>query len=376
MKCKQLMLALFAALCAGAAQAQGGPGMAPPPPPDVSFIEVQPRTVPLTFSFVGLTAPSKTVEVRARVRGFIESRDFTEGAFVETGAQLFTIDPRQYEADRQVALAQVEQADARLKLAEQDLKRLGEVSVPGAVAGTDIDRQQAERANAAAALRLAKASLARADLELSFTKVNAPLAGFIGKAQKELGALVDEGQNSLLATVQQVDPLYVSVRVSERDFLDWRSAEAAGTQGLSGDAPYMLLTFEDGSTWDAQGKLNFEGAALDPQTGSVEIRAEFPNPGRKVKPGQFVRAALQGWQRSGALVVPQRAVGQAPQGTYVYVVGAENKAEMRMITPGPWTGNDWIIEQGLNIGDRVIVDGTVKVMPGHAVNPTPHTETK
>lgn len=368
---KQYVSLLLCFAIAGVCAAQGGPGMAPPPPPEVSFVEVQPRTVPLTFSFVGITAPSKTVEVRARVRGFIESRDFDEGAYVEAGKPLFTIDARPYEADKQVALAQVEQAESRLKLAEQELKRLGAVEVPGAVAGTDIDRQQAERASASASLRLAKANLAKAELELSYTKVSSPLAGFIGKAQKELGALVDEGQNSLLATVQQVDPIYVSVNVSEREFLAWRAAEAAGTQGLEGDAPAMELTFEDGSAWPGQGKLNFEAAALDVATGSVEIRAEFANPDRKIKPGQFVKAALRGWQRSGALAIPQRAVGQAPQGTYVYVIAAENKAEMRMITPGPWTGNDWIIEKGLSAGEHVIVDGTVKVRPGIVVNPAP-----
>ncbi len=371
---KQYVCLLLAVAGAFAGHAQGGPGMAPPPPAEVTFVEVQPQTVPLTFSFVGVTAASKTVEVRARVRGFIESRDFTEGAYVESGAKLFTIDSRSYEADRQVALAQVEQAESRLKLAEQELKRLGAVEVPGAVAGTDIDRQQAERANAAASLRLAKANLAKAELELSYTTVDAPLAGYIGKAEKELGALVDEGQNSLLATVQQVDPIYVSVRVSERDFLSWRSAEAAGTQGLAGAEPYMELTFEDGSVLPVQGKLNFEAAALDTATGSVEIRAEFANADRKVKPGQFVKAALRGWQRSGALAIPQRAVGQAPQGTYVYVLAAENKAEMRMVTPGPWTGLDWIIEEGLAAGDRVLVDGIVKVMPGAVVNPTPHAK--
>jgi len=368
---KHFVFTLLVVATTSAGFAQNGPGMAPPPPPEVTFVEVQPRTVPLSFSYVGVTAASKTVEVRARVRGFIESRDFVEGAYVEAGAPLFVIDPGTYEADRQVTLAQVEQAESRLKLAEQELKRLGAVEVPGAVAGTDIDRQQAERASAAASLRLAKANMAKAELELSYTKVTAPLAGYIGKAEKELGALVDEGQNSLLASVQQVDPIYVSVRVSERDFLTWRAAEAAGTQGLEGTAPYMELTFEDGSVWPGQGTLNFEAAALDITTGSVELRAEFENAERKIKPGQFVKAALRGWQRNAALAIPQRAVGQAPQGTFVYVIADENKAEMRMITPGPWTGTDWIIEQGLAPGDKVIVDGTVKVHPGVIVNPTP-----
>lgn len=353
-----------------AAMAQGGPGMAPPPPPEVNVTAVQPRTVPLTFSYVGVTTASKTVEVRSRVRGFIESRDFEEGAYVKPDTLLYTIEKESFAADREVALAQVEQAEARLKLAEQELKRLGAVAVPGAVAGTDIDRQQAERANAAAAVRLAKAELAKANLQLSYTRVTAPLEGYIGKAQKELGALVDESQNSLLASVQQVDPIFVSVRVSEREFLAWRAAEAAGTQGLAdGEKPYMELTFEDGSVLAEHGTLNYESAALDPSTATVELRGQFANPDHKIKPGQFVKVALRGWVRNNAIAVPQRAVGQAPIGSYVYVVADGEKAEMRPIIPGPWTGQDWIIEKGLAPGDRVITEGVAKVHPGIVVKP-------
>lgn len=363
-------VALVVVLSVVRVSAQGGPGMPAPPPPEVFTSEVQPRTVPVTFSFVGVTSASKTVEVRARVQGFIESRDFEEGALVTAGETLFTIDKRSFEADQQVAQAQVMQAQARLKLAEQDLQRLNSVKVEGAVASTDVDRQQAERANATAALRLANAMAAKADLELSYTTVTAPLAGYIGKAQKEIGALVDSTQNSLLAVVQQVDPIYVSVRVSEREFLGWRSAEAEGTQGVEASGTYMELTFEDGSVYPEHGEMNFESAAVDTNTGTVELRGQFANPERKIKPGQFVKAALRGWVRKNALTVPQRAVSQAPLGSFVYVVGAENKAEMRVIKPGPWTGEDWIIESGLTAGEKIVVEGLTKVQPGIVVKPS------
>lgn len=351
-----------------AAPAQGGAGMAPPPPPEVAVLEVQPSTVPLTFTYVGITAASKVVEVRSRVRGFIESRDFEEGALVKPGDLLFHIERESFEADRDVALAQVEQSQARLCLAEQELKRLASVKVSGAVAATDIDRQQAEKTGAAASLRLAKANLAKAELQLSYTTVNAPITGYIGKAQKELGALVDESQNSLLATVRQVDPLYVSVRVSEREFLAWRAAEAAGTQGQA-ETPYMELQFEDGSIFPAHGTLNYESATVTPETGTVELRGEFPNPDYKVKPGQFVKASLRGWVRNNALTVPQRSVSQSPMGSYVYVVDKDTKAEMRPITPGPWTGDNWIVEKGLSPGEKIIVEGLPKVIPGNPVKP-------
>lgn len=345
------------------------PGMAPPPPPEVIVSTVKAESLPISYSFVGLTAPSKTVEVRARVQGFVETRDFEEGALVAKDDLLFTIDRLPFEADLDIAKAQVQQAEARVRLAEQETKRLKSVEVPGAVAGSDVDRQEADLAGATASLRLAKATQAKAELELGYTRVKSPITGFVAKAEKEIGSLVDAGQSSLLTQVQQMDPFYVSVRVSEREFLSLRAAEASGAQALANQAPFMEISFADGTVYAEHGALNFESAALNTETGTVELRASFANPKNKIKAGQFVNATLRGWVRDGAIVVAQRAVSQSPQGAFVYVVAAENKAEMRVVEPGAWVGENWIIENGLNAGDRVIVDGLMKVRPGIVVVP-------
>lgn len=339
------------------------------PPPQVELTTVEATSVPIVYEYVGMTEASKVVEVRARVQGFLETRDFEEGDFVGEGTRLFTIDPRSLKADREIALAHVEQAKARLELAQREVKRLQSVRVPGAVAETDLDVKLAEETNASAALRLAEAQLAKAELELGYTSVEAPLTGFIGKALKDIGSLVDPGQNSLLAVMQQVDPLYVSFHVSESDYLEWRRSVEAGELVLANgqDAPYLEIVFLNGTVYEHRGKIDFADVGVDVSTGTVGLRGTFENPDRKLKPGQFVKVHIKGWQRPNSLAIPQRAVSQSPQGPYVFVVGADNIAQHRAVTLGPWAGQDWIILEGLEPGERVIVEGLTKVMPGMPV---------
>lgn len=362
-------LSLLIGFASLGAQAQGPGG--PPPPPRVVVAPVEARTVPVTFDYPGVTEASKVVEIRARVQGFIETRDFEEGALVKKGKRLFTIDPRPFEADRQIALAQVEQAESRLRLAEQDVKRLKSVTEPGAVAAADIDQKVAEQANAAAAVRLAKANLAKADLQLSYTKVDAPLTGLIGKAEKEIGSLVDAAQNSLLTTLQVVDPLYVSFNVPETEYLarerDRKSGALVSEAGLS--EPYLEVALPDGTVYPERGVIDFVNVEADVQTGTVELRATLKNADRTLKPGQFVKVRVKGLQRPNVLTVPQRAVSQSPGGPFVYVVGDDNKADLRNVKVGEWVGQDWEVKEGLKAGERVIVEGLTKVQPGVAVAP-------
>ncbi|GMV92661.1 MAG: hypothetical protein AMXMBFR82_24390 [Candidatus Hydrogenedentota bacterium] len=335
---------------------------------------VQPETVPVAYEFVGVTEASKLVEVRARIQGFLETRDFDEGAYIEQGAKLFTIDPRSFQADQQIAVARVEQAETRLNLAGQEVERLRSVKVPGAIAETDLDQALAEQADAAASLRLAKAQLAKAELELSYTTVEAPLTGFIGKAEKEIGSLVDASANSLLTVMRQVDPIYVSFQVSEREYLRYerevRDNEIVLAEGI--DAPYLEVTLLDGSVYPEKGVIDFESAAID-KTGTVELRATLPNADKHLKAGQFVKVHIRGYVRPDTLTVPQRAVSQSPQGSYVYRVDDSNTAQFQIIEPGPWAADDWIVFNGLTAGDRVVVEGLVKVQPGITVNPVPYT---
>lgn len=363
-----LYVSLLALARAIGAQPPGGD----PPPPTVGVVTVETQTLPVNFDYIGVTEASKTVEVRSRVRGFIESRDFDEGAFVTADERLFTIDPRSFRADLDIALAQVEQAEARLNLAEQEVRRLRSVTEPGAIAQSDLDQRVAEQANAAAALRLARAQHAKAELELSYTTVQSPLTGYVGKALKEIGSFVDESQNSLLAMVWQVDPIYLSFQISEREYLDFKTRTERGDLLLgNGEPPYVEMTLLDGATLEQRGELDFESAVVNVTTGTVEMRAVFENPESRLKPGQFVTARLKGWARPATLAVPQRAVSQSPQGAYLYVVDAEDKAEFRLIKPGPWSGDLWVVESGLSPGERVIVDGLIKVQPGIKVIPRP-----
>ena len=343
-----------------------------PPPPEVTYITIAPKSMPVSFEFVGVTEASKMVEVRSRVRGFLESRDFQEGALIEQGTLLYHIDPRPFEADLQIAKARVAQAQAALSLAQKEVNRMESVKVPGAIAQSDLDKQQAEEINATASLNLAKAELAKAELELGYTRIDAPLTGYVGKTQKEIGSLVDEGANGFLTTMLQVDPIYVSYQMTERDYLNWRKLAAEGGYQLDGhNNPYLEITLLDGTEYPPQGKIDFENTAIDIATGSVEMRATFDNINRQLKPGQFVRAHMRGYIRPNVIAIPQRAVSQSPQGAYVYVVKDDNTAELRIIEPGDWSGSEWIIESGLEAGEKVVLDGFIKVQPGIVVVPSP-----
>lgn len=368
----KLCLLVLSALVTNASLAQPG---GPPPPPEVTFVVVEPRAVPVSFDFVGVTEASKVVEVRARVRGFLETREFEEGALIEEGTRLFQIDPRPFEADTQIAKARVAQAETRLKLAEKEVARLKSITVPGAIAQSDLDKQMAEQSDAAAALNLAKAELAKAELELGYTNVKAPLTGFIGKAEKEIGSFVDEGANGLLTVMRQVDPIYVSYTMTEAEYLNWRKLAADGGYVLDGiNNPYLEITLIDGTEYPPKGKIDFEDTAIDITTGSVDLRATFENIDKALKPGQFVRAHMRGYVRPDTIAIPQRAVSESPQGSYVYVIGEGNKAELRIVKPGQWVGTEWIIESGLATGEKVVVDGIIKVQPGVEVNPSPAAE--
>ena len=369
MRLLKMATAVLVLLATTVAPATGQPphgGAMPPPQVEVTVAAV--KTVPVTPEYVGLTAASKTVEVRARVQGFIESREFSDGAWVEEGATLFKIDRQPFAADREIAAAQLAQAETRLQLARQELARLQSVSAPGAVAAADIDQRAAEAANAAASVRLAKAQLEKAGLNLGYTNITAPLTGYVGKALREVGSFVDT-QNSLLAVMEQVDPLYVSFNVTESDFLAWKRDLRDGTMVLGEGvaAPSVEITLLDGTPFESPGVLDFENTGLDIKTGTVELRATFPNRDRLLKPGQFVKARLKGWERPGTLAVPRRAVGQSPRGAYVYVVDGENRAKMLQVRLGPWAGEDWIVLDGLAPGDRVITEGLAKVRDGGTV---------
>jgi len=329
--------------------------------------EVRPRTIPVEFEYPAQTAGSREVEVRSRVAGILLKRNYEEGATVRAGQSLFTIDPAQYDAAASRAEADVTAAEARLANASRNAKRLKPLFEARAASQKDYDDAVSAEEVGAADLKAARARLAEARLNSGYTRVESPITGISSRALKSEGTLV-AGPQDLLTTVNQIDPIYVNFGLSESEQGKLRREAAQGTLTLPKDNRFdVTLKFDDGRVYSRPGRLAFTDVRVNNQTGTSDARAEVPNPNGEVRPGQFVRAVLTGAQRPNALTVPQRAVMEGPQGKLVYVVGAGNKAEPRPIVVGEWSGNDWIVLSGLNAGDKVIVDGLVKVFPGAPV---------
>lgn len=347
---------------------KSGQSAGPPPAPEVAASVVTPVTAPGVYEFIAQTAASRTVEVRARVQGFLLKRHFEEGSKVKDGDLLFTIDPRSFEADLQKARASLAQAKAAQALSESNLARVKQGVESGGLPKAELDKAVAQNDEAIAQIKLAEANVTNAELELSYTKVTSPVSGTIGRAQKQEGSLVDPGTNSLLVESQQVDPIYVNFNVSERDVLQWRADVASGRIKLVSEKNLPTeITLSDGTVYQQQGNINFIDVKVDPMTGTAMIRATFPNPEQKLMPGQFVKLRLLGVSRPNVLTVPQESVISTPGGTFVYVIDKENKVERRPVTLGDWLGSDWIVEHGIKPGDRVMVDNLQKVQPGMAV---------
>jgi membrane fusion protein (multidrug efflux system) len=331
-----------------------------PPPPEVSVLEVRPGTVAQTFEFAAQVVPYRRIEVRARVEGVIEERAFSEGAVVKPGDLLFRLDKVRYEAAYRGALARHENA-------KSTFDRLEPLVAEHAVSQLDVD-------NARSALAAADAALTQAKKDLDDTEVRAEIEGRVGRALLEVGARVT-GPADLLTTIDKLDPVYVSFRPSSDELLDWHGNARAQALVRPGSPLVVEALLPDGSLVPRTGRLEFVAPSLDAATGTEEFRAVFANGDRLLMPGQFVHVRLVGFAQDSALAVPLRAVLSGLGGQFVYVVGAGDTAVSRDVHPGPWSGKLWIIDKGLNAGDRVVVDGVQKVIPGHPVHPVPFADT-
>jgi len=343
-----------------------------PPPPEVSVMAVEPRTIPATYEYVGQSEASKRVEVRAQVSGVIVSRPYVEGTDVRKGTLLFRIDPTPYEAAYRGAQAQLADARARQANADRNLARLTPLLADHAVAQKDVDDARTEDDQARAAVQVAEAALVKAKKEYDDTFVRAEISGRAGRALKVLGALVS-GPADLLTTVEQVDPIYVNFNPSDQDVLEWRRGVAAKRLVIPTGVLRVRATLADGSVFPDEGTLNFVDLAVQQQTGTLALRATFPNPQHTLLPGQFVRVSLLGIQRTGVILVPQRAVQQSLNGSFVYVVDSAGHAAPRPVDASVWTGTQWIVDRGLQPGDRVVVDGVQKIIPGVPVRAVAYT---
>lgn len=355
-------LVMLAAGCKPAAAPQGGL-----PPATVAVITIAPRDVPVTYEYVAQTAGYREVEVRARVTGILQRRNYREGAAVKQGASLFTIDPAPF----QVALARAEAdlavAEARLAQARREAARLKPVREARAVSQKELDDAVSGEQVADAEVKSARARVNEARLNLGYTRVESPISGIASRAVVSEGSLVS-GPNVLLTTVTQTDPMYVIFGIPDRDYLAMRRDVEAGRLKLPADGRFKArLKLADGGAYAHGGALNFTDVRISTQTGTSEARAEFPNGGNQLRAGEFVRVELAGAMRPGAIVVPQRAVLEGPKAKFVYTVNAGSRAEPRPVEVGDWTGDGWIINGGLAAGDRVIVDGVMRIGPGAPV---------
>lgn len=349
-------VALLAAACSR-------PAPHAPPPSEVAVLTVEPRTVAADYDYVGQAAASKRVEVRAQVSGIIVARPYLEGSEVRRGTLLFKIDPTPYEAAYRSALAQLATARAQRDNAERNLARLEPLLTVHAVAQRDVDDARTAAEQARAAVQAAQAAVVTAKKNLDDTDVRAEITGRVGRAQMVLGALV-RGPTDLLTTIDQLDPIYVNFNPSDQDVLAWRRGVADKRLSIPHGVLRVRATLSDGSLYPLTGKLNFVDLAVQEQTGTMQLRAEFPNPQHTLLPGQFLRVSLQGIQRHGVMLVPQRAVQQGLTGPYVYVVDSAGQAAQRPVAASVWHGTEWVVDSGLAPGDRVVVDGVQKIMPG------------
>jgi membrane fusion protein (multidrug efflux system) len=329
--------------------------------------EVVSQPVPLRFQYAGRVAAFREVEIRARVSGILQEKSFVEGATVKQGAVLFRLDPAPYETALARSKAQLQQAQAQVYSTQRDADRATSLFQKG------FGPEKA-RDDAVAASQLAKAGVAAAEaqvkadeINLGYTTIAAPIAGVARLRILAEGSLVGTGPNdSLLTRITQLDPVYVYFSFTEADLTEIRRLVRGG-EGPADGRLEARISFGDGSSYDRGGYIDFTDSSVDLQTGTVQARAVVPNPEARLSPGEFVRVSVEGITRRSAVVVPQAAVMQGPQGQFVYAVDAEDKASIRPITIGREVANGWIVEKGLQAGDRIVTEGVIKVRPGEPV---------
>lgn len=340
------------------------------PAPAVTFVAVEKRDVPVAVEFVAQTRSPRQVEIHARVAGFLERRVYTEGAPVRAGDLLFQIDPRSFEAQLRQAQAVLSRNEASLATARATLDRVRPLAEKNALSRKDLDDAVGQVAAQTASVEQARAQLESARLDLSYTRVNSPVAGLAGAAAVADGTYVSP-QNSLLTTVSVLSPMRIHFSMSENEVERYRRDVAEGRLRPPPGRRYKVeVVLSDGTLFPHTGEITFADPSFNARTGTFEIRAEVINPDLVLRPNQFVRARVHGAVRPGAVAIPQRAVQQGPKGAFVWVLSGDT-AQMRPVVPGDWVGERWFIDEGLEGGEKVVVDGGMLLASGMTVSARP-----
>ncbi|HTQ35653.1 MAG TPA: efflux RND transporter periplasmic adaptor subunit [Steroidobacteraceae bacterium] len=367
------VLAVGAALVAGGCSARGdhaGKQGKAATAPEVGYVVLQRQTVPLTLELAGRTTAFEVSEVRPQVSGIVQARLFTEGAMVKAGEVLYRIDPRIYQAALEQARADLASAVATRDAARAKADRFAELARTGVVSKQDLLDAQATAGAAVAAAERARAAVDAAQINLQFTDVSAPISGRIGRSIVTTGALVSAGQAEALTTIQRLDPIFVDIQQPSATLLALRRQLQGGD--LARASTEVRLILEDGSRYSEPGVLQFAESVVDINTGTVTLRARFPNPHGLLLPGMFVRAQFTPVQQPDAILAPQQGISRDARGNATaLVVGPDSRVQLRSVTADRTVGADWLVTRGLQPGDRLIIDGLSRAQPGQSVTPVP-----
>jgi membrane fusion protein (multidrug efflux system) len=344
-----------------------------PVAPIVEVVEVVQKDVPIVREWVGTTDGLVNAKINAQVQGYLIKQNYKEGSVVKKGQVLFEIDPRPFQAALEQAKGQLAIAEGQFYTAKANLEKIRPLAAVNAVSKKDLDDAIGREASARASVQAAKAAVRKAEIDLSFTKITSPIEGIAGIAKAQIGDLVGNPGGPELTTVSTVDPIKVYVPISEQEYLDFRRRAEANKQ-FGQEEPNLELILADGSVFPHKGKVYFADRQVDERTGTIKVATLFPNPGNLLRPGQFgkIKALLE--TQKGALLVPQRAVNELQGRFQVAVVGPDNKVDLRWVKVGERAGPLWVIDEGLNPGERVIVEGVQKVRAGMPVTPKPFQE--
>jgi membrane fusion protein (multidrug efflux system) len=365
-----ILIGLVVCLAAGCGQEKptGTPAM-----PTVEVAAVTVKDVPIVREWVGTTDGLVNAKINAQVQGYLIRQNYKEGSLVKKGQTLFEIDPRPFQAALEQAKGELAVAEGQFYTAKANLEKIRPLAAVNAVSKKDLDDAIGREASARAAVQAARAAVQKAQIDLSFTKITSPINGIAGIAKAQLGELVGKAGGPELTTVSTVDPIKVYIPLSEQEYMRYtREGEARGQADREG--PNLELILADGHLFPHKGRVSFADRQVDQGTGTIKVATLFPNPGNILRPGQFAKIRALIDTQKGALLVPQRAVNEIQGKFQVAVVGPDHKVDLRWVKVGERTGSQWVIDEGLKLGERVIVEGLQKVKAGMPVTTKPYQE--